>query len=496
MKAIKLVELKKQIHSDLKNLLICKNDIIDKQNLKWHGNEFVLSKDEPSAMPDEFEIKSVDEYDSVIPLTGYSFTFDMLNAEQKYTYTQFLRSPYSGEFSIEYVYLFYCGLERLFFNKTNQVVDVILKLRDTYKEKSSFRNYSAKMLLYMSAVMNDKKLFNRILESINLKDEIQYIEKCYIFAKYKLGIPFDAYDFILLANKFGFTNKLYINKYPEMFQECLENIISNKYRNGYVPLFECISQNKKSGITYAFTPFANSSVACTEINTEISEENKKTISALLQKTHDMVKAKLAELRKTGNMPEAKVPAKRTPIPRPVITAKAFTKMEQELMMAFENSVEVEEKYNKCCDLCKHYFTHREENHSYSEKCLEYSEVCLGLITDVLQQNDSKKEHEYKYLKEQLKEYTKSNDNFMLSIIQNSIDGIERKYCFWKKIDAFKYMVTIFAEQGKISEVLSACDRALEYYAGLKPMGPLAIMSKSQEMDFFRKEKSNAEGKIK
>ena len=496
MKTIKLVELKQQVHSDLKNLLICKKDIIDNQNIKWHGKEFVLSKDEPSAMPDEFEVEPVDEYDSVIPLLGYSFTFDMLNAEQKYIYTKFLCNPYSGEFSIGYVYLFYCGLERLFFTNTNQVVDIILKLRDAYKEKSSFRNYSAKMLLYMSAVMNDKKLFKRTVESINLKDEIQYIEKYYIFAKYKLNIPLDAYDFILLANKFGFANKLYINKYPEIFLKCLESIISNKYKNGYVPLSKCISLNKKNGITYAFTPFANLTIACGEINTEISEENKKTIFTLLQETHNTVKDRLAKLRKTGEMPEAKIPSKRTPIPMPVITAKAFAKMEQELMVAFDKAVGAEEKYNKCCDLCKHYFTYRKENSSYSENCLKYCEICLSLIHDVLQEYDRKKKQEQVYLKKQIEQFTKSNDDFMQSIIQRSIDGLERKYCFWKKIVAFKYMVTIFSEQEKITQIISVCDRALEYYAELKPIFPIAIMSKSQEMEFFRKEKSNAEEKIK
>ena len=162
-------------------------------------------------------------------------------------------------------------------------------------------------------------------------------------------------------------------------------------------------------------------------------------------------------------------------------------MEKELMMFFEKSNDAEEKYNKCCDLCEHYFTYRKINEAYSEKCLEYSEICLRLISDVLHEYNTKKEQEYLDLKEKKNRYIKSNDYFMLNIVQNSIDRLEEKFDFSKKVDAFVYMVTICSEQGNPSESIFVCDRAMEYYMDTEPKSRLGIMSKSLQREYFKKE---------
>lgn len=494
MEIIKLEELRKRIHPDLRNLIICKKDITAPQNIKRYGVEFVLSEEEPSSLPDEFGVEPVDDYDTVIPLMGYSFTFDELNPEQKYLYIQFLCNPYSGEISSEYAYLFYRGLERLIFTgDSHKAFDVILKLRNVYNEGSTFRNYSARMLLYMSALISNKKLFERTVETIDFTESIKSINKYYMFAKYKLNIHFDEKDFMMLASKFGFTNKLYINKYPQIFEECLKNIISRKTKKCYVPISKCIYQNEhKNSITHVFSVFANSSIACAEISTEVSSEGKKIVSALLLEAHNMVKIKILELKKAGQMSEVNNPPKRKAIPKPAVSEKAFEKMEQELMTAFEKSISAEEKYKKCCDLCNHYFTYRKENKPYYEKCLEYCKICLDLIPNILQEYSRKKEQEYLDLKEKKNRYIKSNDYFMLNIVQNSIDRLEEKFDFSKKVDAFVYMVTIFSEQGKPSESIFACDRALEYYMETEPKSRIGIMSKSLQIEYFKKERAKIE----
>ena len=306
---------------------------------------------------------------------------------------------------------------------------------------------------------------------------------------------------MLLSSKFGFKNKLYLNKYPEIFKECLDRAILEKYKNGYVPISKCINQssnksnNKSNNNLFAVSPFANSSLLCASIKVDISNEGQKTVYSLLQEAHDMTKVKLGEMRKVGNVPKPHNLSIRKKSPAPAFSEKAFAKMEKELMMFFEKSNDAEEKYNKCCDLCEHYFTYRKINEAYSEKCLEYSEICLRLISDVLHEYNTKKEQEYLDLKEKKNRYIKSNDYFMLNIVQNSIDRLEEKYDFSKKVTVFVYMVTIFAEQGKPSESISVCDRALKYYMETEPKSRIGMMSKFVQIEYFKKEKTKIEEHI-
>jgi len=110
----------------------------------------------------------------------------------------------------------------------------------------------------------------------------------------------------------------------------------------------------------------------------------------------------------------------------------------------------------------------------------------------MKENNRKKEQEYLDLKEKKNRYIKSNDYFMLNIVQNSINRLEEKFDFSKKVDAFVYMVTIFSEQGKPSECIFACDRALKYYMETEPKSRIGIMSKSLQIEYFKKERAKIE----
>ncbi len=84
---------------------------------------------------------------------------------------------------------------------------------------------------------------------------------------------------------------------------------------------------------------------------------------------------------------------------------------------------------------------------------------------------------------------------MQSIVQGSIDRLDETYSFPKKVEAFNYIVAILAEQGKMSECISTCNRAIKYYSDIETKNRLGLMIISQQIEYFKKEKAKIEEHI-
>ena len=469
MKTVTFCELKKQVHQDLINLLWTKKQIQTEKTIKLNGTQFILSEYETSSFSEKFEIEPVEKIEDAIPLYGYP-VFEELSPDQKYVYMQFLQNPYDGTFPSPYVFLLYCGLERHILNgNAKEAYDVVFKLREVYKKPSSFRHFSARCIMYIAAISNDKKLFNRAVNSFNFPEDLRAVQDYYIFAKYKLNIPLNAKDIMMMASKFGFKNKNYINKYPQLFEETLTNLLINKTNADTLSLQNYVhSSAKKSEPTYIGSPFANKSILYIEEKLDRSKCN-QFVSSLLQETHDKVKAGLVTLRKSGTAPEPQQTPKRAKAAEIKVSEKALAKMENELLSAYSRVKEessAREQYDAAEKLCNHYYSYRNKIDSYGKSCLNYGEICLGLVPKIKEENEKNKKKELEKYTKELKHYSSVGDDFMQNIVQKNIDFLLADNIQDKPIidTIANSMIQILEEENKLSDAAAVCDWAIEYYS--------------------------------
>ncbi|MBO4897420.1 MAG: hypothetical protein J5590_03890 [Clostridia bacterium] len=495
MKKISKEILIRDMDPELKRILYGKSMIAECSSFVFYGKQIILSED-PLALPEEFEVAPVEDFSEAIPLTDYSISFGDLDAEQKYIYTQLLCNPFDGRIGAEYVYLLYQELERhLFTHDINNVFDMIIKLRGFYKDPGSFRNYSARVMLFISALMKSKVLFDKALSSFMFPEDYTYLNGYYFYAKDKIGIQLDAKDLMAFASKFGFTNKSNINRYPEIFEECLEEVfIKNEIGKG-IPVKDCVniteySDEKQTNgfFSRADSPFANKSVYCSSFNCKITGDGKEKVSRILKEAHNLAKFKIAELRSKKILPEEKTTAKRNAALKKGISETALAKMENGLVSDFDNAVSPEEKYEACCRLCKHYYTYRTVQPLYSGRCIDCCKAAWDLISEIAADYKAKRENEKELIEKQIELFTASGDDFMKKILLSRLENLDREYRFTRIVLSFEYAVTVLKEKKLNGEALKVCDMAIEHYSNYpKDLKP-AEMIASQKINNFKNEK--------
>lgn len=494
MKKIRKGILLQEMNPELKQILYSKNKAKEGPFI-YSGKKITLSED-PMKLPEEFDVEPIEDYSEAIPLIGYGNSFRELDHEQKYIYTQLLCEPFDGCISVEYVYLLYQALERkLFTSDINAVFDIIIKLRDIYQEPSTFRNYSARVMLFMSAIMKNKALFDKVVSSFKLPEDFAYVYYFYFYAKYMLNIPFDAKDLMMLASKFGFNNKTYINKYPEIFEEYLNEIISQRINIKGIPVKDCVNitehqttKHINPGFPIAFSPFANKSISCEGFKCEITDKGKENVSLLLQEAHNLTKLKISELRRSGMLPEIKSPQKRTVTKRNDVSETALGKMEHLLINAVDNAISAEEKYEACCKLCEHYYKYRKQHNLYGKRCIDYCKISWELIPIIEADNQAKKEEEKKTNSKLLESYVLSGDEFMIKIVKSALDNLDKKYSFTKIVFTFGYAITVLKEKGLYEEALKVCDKAIKHYRNYPKDNKMADAIATQRIEYFNNER--------
>lgn len=490
MQILTFGKLLNQVHPDLKNLLWRSNQIKAPKKLKLYGVEFVLSETEPSLIPESFETEEVEKIEDALPLQGLPF-FSGFSPDQKYVYTEFLRNPYDGSFPQYYVFLLQCGLERqILCGKAEEAFNVMFKLRDAYKEQCSARHFSARCILYMSAISNNRKLFDRAMNSFILPDDLEIVQDVYMFAKYKLDRPLTASDLMEMSNKFGFKNKGYINGYPKLFEETLTELMIERTRRDTLPLKKYVSSYKNGEPTCFGSPFANKSIMYTEekINKEKCD---KFVFELLGETHSRVKRKLAELRKAGAAPEKMQPHKQRKAKMERISEIALAKMENKVTESFAEALKsnsIREQYDAACNLCRYYFDYRRYTPSYSERCIEYGKLCLELLPKSNAEATGNNNKELEKCRKDFKHYSDIDDDFMMSIMQNRIDMLTRGSisdiefpCLW--IDE---MITVYKEKGDFLSAADIYDYAIEYYSTAFSKSRIAFLAEKKADELKKK----------
>jgi hypothetical protein len=262
---------------------------------------------EPSIIYTKQPVK-IPEDESLIPRPPYYPTYEGLTPEQKWIYLKLLANPYDTSIDIGYVFILYYGLERHLLNGDfERAFRVILKLRDVHSN-NSFQQYSANALI-LSAMLHKKGEF--VLEFINSLDkehELNFWNNLLLISYYSFNVPLYPKDIMRMSASFGFDNKNYIKKYPEIFENNLREIIREKTGKDTVLISECITSTELRNIEVDQRPiFANTSMNDQRIPVPLLSENYKlreVMCGFLENAHETTKKKLAEMRKTNKMPKS------------------------------------------------------------------------------------------------------------------------------------------------------------------------------------------------
>ena len=257
----------------------------------------MMGTKEPSLISMELPIIMPNNNAEIEPLS-YFPSYSSISPQQRWIYLNWLRNIESS-IDIGYVFIFYYGLERhLFFGNYETAFDMILRLRKHHKN-NSFNVYSSNALIAATLFHKREDLFFNFINCIESFDHID-LSHVYVLAKRLLGIALSPAELMALAKKVGFTNKRYLKNEKELFELELRKLLLDKHGEEKLSL-EKYSLNK--------CPLANQMI----IANYSLEHEQRTISVpslieakvfstellmLLQSTHENVKKRLKESRKS------------------------------------------------------------------------------------------------------------------------------------------------------------------------------------------------------
>ena len=254
--------------------------------------------EEPSliymSLPIAYTVESVER-------PPYYPTYKGLSPEQRGVYWKLLANPFDTTIDIGYVFILYYGLERfLLTDKYENVIDLILKLRDVHSNKS-FQMYSANAVILTCLQNQRADIVQKFMESLDKNYEYEFSHNLYLLCKYALGLPLTAEDIMRMAKSFEFTKNNYIKKYPELFLENLSANITRDYKANSIPWNKLLSNSEfKKLPKETVSIYANVSIQDNTIDVPsiLSSFNlKRIVYNLLDETHEEVKKRLAEMRK-------------------------------------------------------------------------------------------------------------------------------------------------------------------------------------------------------
>lgn len=226
---------------------------------------------------------------------GYFPSYETLRPDQRFLYLKWLcdiRNP----IDIGYVFIFYYGLERhLIYGKYKEAIDTILFLR-RYHKNSSFYWYSSGALIASTFLHRDKDALEKILSSIGTNN-VDY--NTLLIAKYLLKIPLSPKEIMAQANAVKFKNNRYILKCPELFEENVGLLLKSEFGEPFFPFYN-LSTNYtlEHRLVFANTSLSTDTRSPLFPSIATNEVYKTAIYKILATTHETVKQKIAEGRKT------------------------------------------------------------------------------------------------------------------------------------------------------------------------------------------------------
>lgn len=387
---------------------------------------------------------------SLVERPPYYPIYSELTPEQKGAYISLLQNPYNTNIDIGFVFILYYGLERhLLVGNFEQAYKVILKLRDVHSNKS-FQSYSANALVLSSMLHNKGEAALEFIKSLDKSYEYQFSDNLFLLCYFSFDIPITSIDIMRMAKSFDFTNTNYIKKHPDIFQQCLDDLILDRYGDTSILLSNILSENDLSTLPKKDTPvFANTSIRDKNIPTPDMTSNEKLkteLNGLLRECHDIVKNKLSILRKNGLLVAEHKEKKPKTIP--AFDVKEEQKLLNELDREFDSLVKRHFIYISIQDF---YYKYRALDEKYLSLCIKYCFDDIESLDAMQSQYINNELARAKRIADMLnREFTNKEK---AEIISMGFPG---------KIPAFSRLVIIFEKQKNYRNAIEICDLAIAF----------------------------------
>lgn len=410
----------------------------------------ILGSEEPSMIDLSLSVKESKSVDR----PSYYPAYSDLTPEQRNIYWNYLKNPYDSNFDIGYVFLFYYGLERYLFNgEVEKVVDVLLKLRNQFKN-NSFQYYSGNAIVLSCLIDQRADILLKFLDSLDVDYKKKFAPEILLFAIHSFNLKFKVSDLIFFSKEFGFTKDNYIKNYPKMFSDKLKETIVKKHEKDYIYLQDLV-ENLDEVNQISIRPYANLSLIEKEIsfpNLLSSEILLKEGYDLLYEAHEKVKQELAAMRKEGLVPTKTEKVKK------VKKELEFDYQEEarlldELERTQRNAVDRHFTYNT---LINFYYKYREVNQTYLNKCIEYCEIDINNLDELNEQ----------YVKEEIKSLNILKSNYDKKGYEMEIKRVYNQQ-FPGDIPAFKRLAIIYEKKKEYNRALEIVKDAIAYYTEIK-----------------------------
>ena len=456
-----------QPHPDIVDLLWIENGPYK----NWYGNpncqeyEFmgmiiriVFGEDEPSLINPDLLI-SIDNLNDLEPPEYYP-SYKSMNPQQRAVYWKFLNNPYSGNYDISYVFVLYYGLERhLYQGKYDKAVEVIMKLRKIYNV-SSFQSYSTNAIVLTALAHRRDDLIVRLFNERNEDIDNALSPDLFLLCKLALQEPLTAKELMVFSRVFGFTNKNYIKKYPDIFEGFLsERLTKNPLMvSDYITEIVFSNLDKVKVSLFANYSIKNNWIDIPAISSHA--ELREKWCSLLKEAHENVKVYLKEQRALGNIVQE--------APKKERKQKEFDeKMEQLLLNNLEMSTGYIDKHYALMGLHEFYYKYRELSLDYIRLAEKYAQEDIIILPQV--------QYTYKIEQEQ------NNICYLSSDTAIDKSGDEEPYeKFRYIIPAFKRLAIIYEQEGRNKEAIEICNKAIDFYTEVEY---------KEEVESFRKRKN-------
>ncbi len=428
------------------------NDNFENSSFNYNGLKITLrmtGDEEPSLIYTKQHIIVPSDI-SLIERPPYFPTYSGLTPEQKGVYIKLLQNPYDQNIDIGFVFILYYGLERhLLTENYEKAYKVILKLRDVHSNKS-FQSYSANALVLTSMLHQKVEIALNFIKSLDKSYEYSFSDNLFLLCYFSFEFPLTANDIMRMARTFEFTNMNYIKKYPDLFRDILESLLIEKYGEKTILLSKILSKSDISKLSTQDTPiFANTSIRDKSLPVPIISSNfklKKELNILLEKAHETVKNKIAEMRKAGSLKEEKTV--KPPKELPVFNAKE----EQDLLNALGNvENDLVQRHFLYISLQDFYYKYRDLNDKYLSLCIDY---CMK---DIQSLNEMESQYIHREISRE-KEYAKMIGNQFTKLDEKKIISTG----FIGRIPAFSRLAIIFEKQKKYEKAIEICDTAIAF----------------------------------
>lgn len=448
------------IHEDLKDLIWFAdgplrnytNENSKKNTFHYEGYKITIQmtgQEEPSLIYTKQPIILASDI-SKIERPPYFPTYTGLTPEQKGVYIKLLQNPYNPNIDIGFVFILYYGLERhLLVGDYQKALNVIIKLRDVHPNKS-FQSYSANALVLISMLKQKGEIALDFVNSIDKSFEYSFSDNLFLLCYLSFDLPISSKDIIRMAKTFEFSNANYIKKYPELFEKVMENNIMDTFGQNKILLSKILNSEDLTKLPKQELPiFANTSIRDKSFPVPIissSAKLKKTLNELLTSTHEIVKNKIADMRKEGLVDKPINQKNEKDLPK-------FDEVsEKELLDSLNKTNEnLLQRHFILISLQDFYYKYRDLDQKYINYCIKY---CLLDI-----ENLSEMENQYINTEiERAKEYAEIMEIPFSKQEENKI----RETGFIGRIPAFNRLSIIYEKQKNYLKAIEICDIAIAF----------------------------------